>query len=156
MRKSCGCSCLTIRYKHIPCFHYTHLVLIGKYAWATYLPTYLPTCLPACLSAYLSIYVYLSLYLSMALQFFFVGPWPLFTFWILDTVGRTPWTGDEPVARPLPMYRTTQTQNKRTQTYMPWLRFEPTIPAFEWAKTVLPLTARLLWSAHTCTYGHSQ
>jgi hypothetical protein len=30
----------------------------------------------------------------------------------------------------------TQTQNKRTQTSMPWVRFEPTIPAFERAKTV--------------------
>jgi hypothetical protein len=29
------------------------------------------------------------------------------------TVGRTPWTGDQPVARPLPKHRTTQTQNKR-------------------------------------------
>jgi hypothetical protein len=31
------------------------------------------------------------------------------SFLILYTVGRTPWTGDQPVAR------TTQTQNKRTQ-----------------------------------------
>jgi hypothetical protein len=58
------------------------------------------------------------LYLSMALQPF-VGPWPLFSFLILYTVGRTPWTGDQPVARPLPIHRTTQTQNKRTQTSMP-------------------------------------
>jgi hypothetical protein len=29
------------------------------------------------------------------------------------TEGRTPWTGDQPVARPLPKHRTTQTQNKR-------------------------------------------
>jgi hypothetical protein len=36
-----------------------------------------------------------------------------FTFLILYTVGRTPWTEDEPVARPLPTHRT-QTQNKRT------------------------------------------
>jgi hypothetical protein len=32
------------------------------------------------------------------------------------TVGRTPWTSDRPVARPLPKYMTTQTQNKRTHT----------------------------------------
>jgi hypothetical protein len=43
------------------------------------------------------------LYLSMALQF--VGPWPLFQFRNLYTVGRTPWTGDQPVARPLPKHR---------------------------------------------------
>jgi hypothetical protein len=42
-----------------------------------------------------------------------------FQFLILYTVGRTPWTGDQPVARPLPARRTTQKQNKRTQTSMP-------------------------------------
>jgi hypothetical protein len=29
------------------------------------------------------------------------------------TDGRTPWTGDQLIARPLPKHRTTQTQNKR-------------------------------------------
>jgi hypothetical protein len=36
-----------------------------------------------------------------------------FSFFILYTAGRIPWTGDQPVARPLPAHRTTQTQNKR-------------------------------------------
>jgi hypothetical protein len=58
------------------------------------------------------------------------------SFLILYTVGRTTCTGDEPVARPLPTHRTTQTRNKRTQTSMTWVGFEPTIPAFERAKTV--------------------
>jgi hypothetical protein len=47
-------------------------------------------------SVCLSLSVYLSIYLSMALQPF-VGPCPLFNFLILYTVGRTPWTGDQPV-----------------------------------------------------------
>jgi hypothetical protein len=34
-------------------------------------------------------------------------------FVILYTVGRTPWTGGQPVARSLPTQRTKQTQNKR-------------------------------------------
>jgi hypothetical protein len=34
----------------------------------------------------------------------FVGPWPFFSFLIFYTVGRTPWTGDQPVARPLPAH----------------------------------------------------
>jgi hypothetical protein len=34
---------------------------------------------------------------------------------ILYTIGRTPWAGDQPVVRPLPTHRTTETQNKRTQ-----------------------------------------
>jgi hypothetical protein len=71
--------------------------------------------------------------LSMALQPFAL--WSLFQFLNLYTVGTTPWTGDQPVARPLPTYRTTQTQNKRTQTSMPRVGFEPTTPVFEWAKT---------------------
>jgi hypothetical protein len=49
---------------------------------------------------------------------------------------RTPWTSDQLVARPLPKHRTTQTQNKRRQTFMPWVGLEPTIPASEQAKTV--------------------
>jgi hypothetical protein len=73
--------------------------------------------------------------LSMALQFF-VGPWPFFSFLILCTVGRTPWMGDQAVARPLRIHRTTQTQNKPTQTSMPRVRFEATTPVFEQAKTV--------------------
>jgi hypothetical protein len=50
----------------------------------------------------------------------------------LKTVSRTPWMGDQPVARPLPI----QTQNKHRQTSMPWVGFEPTIPAFKQTKTV--------------------
>jgi hypothetical protein len=37
--------------------------------------------------------------------------------WSFYTVGRIPWTGDKPVARPLPAHRTTQIQNKRTHRY---------------------------------------
>jgi hypothetical protein len=59
-----------------------------------------------------------------------------FSFLILYTVGRTPWTGDQLIARPLPTHRTTQTQNKRTQTFLPGVGFEPMIPAFERRKTV--------------------
>jgi hypothetical protein len=63
---------------------------------------------------------------SAALQPF-VGPWPLLHF---RNLGRTPWMSDQPVAKPLPTHRKTQTQNKRT------VGFEPRIPAFERAKTV--------------------
>jgi hypothetical protein len=44
--------------------------------------------------------------------------------------------GDQPVAEPLLTHRITQTQNERTQTSMPLVGFEPTIPAFDQAKTV--------------------
>jgi hypothetical protein len=59
-----------------------------------------------------------------------------FSFLILYTVGRSPWTGDQPVARTPPTHRTTQTQNKCTQATKPREGFEPTIPVFERAKTV--------------------
>jgi hypothetical protein len=58
-----------------------------------------------------------------------------FSFLLLYTVGRTPWTGDWPISA----HRTTQTRNKRTQTSMPLVEFEPTIPVFERTKTVRTL-----------------
>jgi hypothetical protein len=70
----------------------------------------------------------------MSLQPF--GPWPLFQFLNLYTVGRTHWTWDQPVARSPFRHRKTQTQNKSTQISMLRVGFEPTIPEFKWAKTV--------------------
>jgi hypothetical protein len=64
----------------------------------------------------------------MALQPF-VGPWPLFSLLILYTVGRTPWTRDQSVARPLPTIRTTQTSTTG-------VGFEPTTPVVEGAKII--------------------
>jgi hypothetical protein len=55
---------------------------------------------------------------------------------MLYAVGRTSWTVDQPVARPQPTHRTTQTQNKRTQTLLPRVGFEPTTPVFDWTKTI--------------------
>jgi hypothetical protein len=49
----------------------------------------------------------------------------------LKTVGRTPWTGDQSVPRPLP----TQTQNKRIHATMSSMGFEPKVPVMERAKT---------------------
>jgi hypothetical protein len=71
----------------------------------------------------------------MALQTF-VGSRQLFQFLDFHTVSRTPWTGYQPSARPLLAHRTAQTQNRRTQTSMPQVGFEPTTPVFERAKTV--------------------
>jgi hypothetical protein len=47
-----------------------------------------------------------------------LGPWPRFK--IIFTDGRTPWTSDQLVARPLPKHRI-QTQNKHTHTKNPCL-----------------------------------
>jgi hypothetical protein len=89
-----------------------------------YLSIYLSICLSVCLSIYLWLY-------SPSL-----GLGQFFSFLIFYTVGGEPWTGDQPVTRPLPEYRTVQTQNKRTQTSMPQMGFEPTISVFKRAKTV--------------------
>jgi hypothetical protein len=71
----------------------------------------------------------------MALQPF-VGPWTLFYFLDFYTVFID---GDQPMASPLPAHSTTQTQNKRTQTSIPQMGFEPTIQVFLWKKTVQAL-----------------
>jgi hypothetical protein len=58
-----------------------------------------------------------------------------FSFLILgQSVGLPGWGVSPSQGRYL--HRTTQTQNKRTQTSMPWVGFEPTILVFERAKTV--------------------
>jgi hypothetical protein len=77
--------------------------------------------------------IYLSIYLRLYSP---CGPWPLFQFPNLYTLGRTPWTGDQPFARPLLTNRTRQTQNKRKQTSMPLVGIEPPIPVFYPAETV--------------------
>jgi hypothetical protein len=59
----------------------------------------------------------------MALQSF-VGHWPLFSFLIFYTVGRTPRTRDQPVARSLLAHRI------NAQRHLFKLGFEPTIPVF--------------------------
>jgi hypothetical protein len=51
----------------------------------------------------------------------------------LYAVGRARWTGDQPGGRPLFSHRT---QNKRIQTSIPRVGFEPTITVFERPKTV--------------------
>jgi hypothetical protein len=68
-----------------------------------------------------------------------LGPWlVIFEFHDYFTDGRTLWTGDQLVTRPLPKHRTTQTQNKHTQ--IPNIHalcgIEPTIEASERAKTI--------------------
>jgi hypothetical protein len=52
---------------------------------------------------YLSVYGSAVLLLDLGL---------FFSFLIIYTVGRTPWTGDQPVARPLSTHRTTQNKSK--------------------------------------------
>jgi hypothetical protein len=73
---------------------------------------------------------------SVMISQIFLGPYPLYQFLSLYTVGRTPWTGDQPVARLLPTHRTSQTQNKRTHTSMPLVVFELMIPVMEREKTI--------------------
>jgi hypothetical protein len=80
--------------------------------------------------------VQLFLFLLFWLYSPLLGSGRFFSFLVLYAVSRTPWTGNQPVSRLLPIHRTAQTQNKRTQTSMPWVGFEPTTPAFEWEKRV--------------------
>jgi hypothetical protein len=90
--------------------------------------------------------IYLFICRSTALQFFCWTLAAFLVFSIFYTVGRTPWTRDQSFARPLPIHRITETRNKRTQTSVTSVRFEPTAPVLEWAKTVhgLDRTATLI------------
>jgi hypothetical protein len=83
------------------------------------LPACLSVCLSVCLSIYLSIYlsVYGSTVLLLDLSRFF-------NFFILNTVGMTPWVEDRPVVRLLHTHRTTQIQNKHTQYRHPCLEWD--------------------------------
>jgi hypothetical protein len=58
------------------------------------------------------IYIYLSVYLWFYSLLLNLGR--SFSFLTFYRDDRTPWTGDQPVARPLPTHRTTQKQNKPT------------------------------------------
>jgi hypothetical protein len=63
----------------------------------------------------------------------FVGPWPLFQFLDFYLHGRTPWAGDQPVARPLPRHRTAQTQKTHTdiRASIGIRRYDPSVQAGE-------------------------
>jgi hypothetical protein len=52
---------------------------------------------------------FLSICLCKSLQPF-VGPWPLFSYLNLYSVGWTSWTRGQPFTTPLPIHRTTQTE----------------------------------------------
>jgi hypothetical protein len=71
------------------------------------------------LSIYLSIYLSICISVCLSICVWFYSPFldlgRFFSFLILYTVGRNPWTGDQFVARMLPTHITTQTQKKRIQ-----------------------------------------
>jgi hypothetical protein len=71
----------------------------------------------------------------MALQ---ARAWTLAAFYdflILYIVDRIPSVGDQPISRPLPKHKVTQTQNKPTLTSMLRVGSEPKTPVIERAKT---------------------
>jgi hypothetical protein len=122
----------TLLHTNIPTHLSTHPPSYIPTYLSTHPPTYIPTYLkhnrsmkvavqgpdyygPTLVNSSLYLPIYLSIYLFMALQ----SLWTLdaFQFLNLYTVGRTPWTGDQPVARPLPTHRT-QTENKGRQIYI--------------------------------------
>jgi hypothetical protein len=88
---------------------------------------------------------------SMALQPFCWALDSSSVSWSFYTVGRTPWTSDQPVARPLLTHRATQTQNKRThtQTSMPRVGFEreKTVHALDRSATVIGIQSMSKYSS---------
>lgn len=76
----------------------------------------------------------------MVLQLFSKTFWPVYSvgLLILYTIGRTPWKGDETVARQLPTHRT------KVHTTIPRCAFELAISEFEREKTDHDFDPRLL------------
>jgi hypothetical protein len=65
--------------------------------------------------------IYLSIYLSIhPLRVLLLDLDRFFRFLILYTVGRTPWTGYQPVARPLPTQKNTNRINAHSHPYLEW------------------------------------
>jgi hypothetical protein len=106
-----------------PRFHLMHSDFTYDALWIESRP------LNHCMSSFLSLLLLLPLGAEACVKGFLS-----FQFLNLYTVGRTPWKGDQPDTRPLPIM-TIQTQNKRKQTSMLWVIFEPNIPVYELAKT---------------------
>jgi hypothetical protein len=98
---------------------------------------------PASTTGYL-----IPVYLSIGLQPF-VGHWPLFSFLISYTVCRTPWTGDQPVARPLPTH-TGQHKHRINSNWLPCLKWNsnPWSQCWSGRRQFMPQIARPTWSAH--------
>jgi hypothetical protein len=123
---------------------YLSIYLSTRIHLSIYLPIYLLVSIY--LSTYLSTRIYLSAYLPVCLSIYlwlyspFVGSRPISQ--VLDLLHRGYDSLDGGSVRckaATCTHRTAQTQNKRTQTSMPQVGFEPTIPAFELDKTVSAL-----------------
>jgi hypothetical protein len=117
------------------------------------LSVYLPIYLSIYLSIYRSIYlsphsvrrsihpsIHRSVYLWLYSPLLRLGCF--FSFLILYAVGRTPWTGDQPVARPIPTHRRTQTKTdihalSGIRTQIPVFLRPKTVHALYCAATVI-------------------
>jgi hypothetical protein len=66
--------------------------------------------------------------------------------WIFYTVGRTPWTGDEPIARPLPTQGNTNRKNAGRHPCLDW-DSNSRSQCFSGLRRSMPYIMRLLWSA---------
>jgi hypothetical protein len=83
----------------------------------------------------------------------FVGPWPLFQFLDLFTQSVGPLGRGISSSQSRYLHTGQHKQNKRTQTSIPQVRFEPTIPVFDQTKTVHGLdraaTVNGMWHTYT-------
>jgi hypothetical protein len=129
--------------------YYLSIYLLSIYLSIYYLSIYyLSIYLSICLSIYLSVClsVYLSIYLfNYPCLYSCCGLWLLSQFLNLHTVGTSPWTVNQHVARPLPTHRTTQTQRKRTSgihVLSGIRKHDPSVPAAEGCSCLRPLGYR--------------
>jgi hypothetical protein len=65
------------------------------------------------------------------------------------TVSKTPWTGDQPVSRPLPTHTTAQTRNKRRHPSLEW-DSNPSLECSSGRRQFVPKTGAF---ASHCSYN---
>jgi hypothetical protein len=110
-------------------------IRIGKESWSNWRkPAPVPFCPPHTVHELMCDWMQ-TIYLSMALQPF-VGPWPDFKFLHLFTQSVGLLGQGISLSQGCYLYTGQHKQNKRRQTSVPQVGFEPTTPVFELAKTV--------------------
>jgi hypothetical protein len=72
---------------------------------------------------------------------------------IIYIVDKSPWTSDQPVARPLPTHRTTQSQNRRTHRHLCLKWYSNPRPQGFWGRRPFMIsTARQLFDLQSTKY----
>jgi hypothetical protein len=136
MKKTNLKHCSSRLYKKLRAYQSKYLKIISKLTWTTTKRT-----------LHRELKMEILMFITPPIYLWFYSRLPVlgrvFSFLFLYTVGNTPWTGNQPVARP---HTGQHKHSKRTQISMSQVGPEPTIPGFERAKAVRATVIGLLVS----------